>query len=54
MPLSLQQRADIYLHHWWNLWPLPAQERIQRMQQIVDDYEFEEQLALVAHEMELA
>lgn len=52
--LNSQQRADIYLAHWWNLWPLPAEERRKRFAQIIADIEFEEELQLVTREMEAA
>jgi len=52
--MSSQQLADILLAQWQLLWPLPPAERIERIDQIRQDYEFEEQLRAVAHEMELS
>jgi hypothetical protein len=49
--MTSQQFADVLLHHWWNLWPLPAAERIKRIDEIRLDYEFEEQLQAVSAEM---
>ena len=49
--MTSQQFADVLLHHWWNLWPLPAAERIKRIDEIRLDYEFEEQLQVVSIEM---
>ena len=46
-----QQFADELLRHWQLLWPLPAQERIKRIDEIKQDLEFEEQLRFVAKEM---
>lgn len=50
--MTSQQLADELLNHWRNLWPLPAAERIKRIDAIRADMEFEEQLRLVKHEME--
>lgn len=49
--MTNQQLADILLRHWQLLWPLPASERIKRIDEIAKDYQFEEQLRLVAQEM---
>ena len=51
--MTNQQFADVLLHHWQLLWPLPPAERIKRIDQIRQDYEFEEQIALVGREMEV-
>lgn len=53
MPLSSQQIADLLLAQWQLLWPLPAAERIERIEQIALDYDFENQLRAVSHEMEV-
>lgn len=34
MVMSSQQRADVLLSHWQNLWPLPPAERIKRIDEI--------------------
>ncbi len=52
--MTSQQLADELLHHWQLLWPLPAAERIKRIDDIRLDYEFEDQLRLVTLEMEAA
>jgi hypothetical protein len=52
--MSSQQLADILLAQWQLLWPLPPAERIKRIDEIRQDYEFEEQLHAVTREMELA
>jgi hypothetical protein len=39
--MTSQQFADELLHHWRNLWPLPAAERIKRIDEIRADLEFE-------------
>ena len=52
--MSSQQLADILLAQWQLLWPLPPAERIKKIDQIRQDYEFEEQLKAVTHEMEFA
>jgi hypothetical protein len=49
--MTSQQFADELLHHWRNLWPLPAAERIKRIDEIRFDIEFEEQLKAVSTEM---
>jgi hypothetical protein len=49
--MTSQQLADELLAHWRNLWPLPAAERIKRIDEIRADLEFEEQLAAVSIEM---
>jgi len=49
--MSSQQLADLLLHHWWNLWPLPPAERMARIEQIEADYLQEEILRRVAEEM---
>ena len=54
MPLTSQQRADLLLAHWRLLWPLPAAERIKKIEEIEQDYLFEEQLHIVSKEMEEA
>jgi hypothetical protein len=50
--MSSQQLADILLHQWQLLWPLPPAERIKRIDEIRRDYEFQEQLHAVHTEME--
>lgn len=52
--MTSQQFADELLHHWRNLWPLPAAERIKRIDEIRSDLTFEEQLAEVREIMEQA
>lgn len=52
--MTSQQFADELLHHWRLLWPLPAAERIKRIDEIRADMEFEEQLSAVSVEMEAA
>ncbi len=46
-----QQIADEILHHWQLLWPLPASERLKRIDDIKQDYQFEETLQCVQKEM---
>jgi len=50
--MTNQQLADCLLSHWQNLWPLPAAERIKRIDEIRSDLIFEEQLAEVREIME--
>jgi hypothetical protein len=50
--MSSQQLADILLSQWQLLWPLPPAERIKRIDEIRQDYEFQEQLHAVHTEME--
>lgn len=52
--MTSQQLADELLHHWRNLWPLPAAERVKRIDEIRADMEFEETLQNVRKEMENA
>lgn len=52
--MTSQQEADELLRHWQLLWPLPAVERIKRIDETKADYVFEEQLAIVHREMEAA
>jgi len=49
--MTSQQLADELLHHWQLLWPLPAAERIKRIDDIGKDLEFECVLKLVTVEM---
>ena len=49
--MTSQQLGDELLRHWQLLWPLPAAERIKRIDEIRLDYEFEEQLQAVFVEM---
>jgi hypothetical protein len=49
--MTNQQHADLLLAQWQLLWPLPAAERIERIEAIALDYVFEEQLALVSSAM---
>ena len=50
--MSPQQEADELLRHWQLLWPLPAVERIKRIDELTKDYRFEHELRLVQQEME--
>lgn len=43
-----QQLADVLLHHWQNLWPLPPAERIKRIDEIRLDHEYEHLLDNIA------
>jgi hypothetical protein len=52
--MTSQQLGDELLRHWQLLWPLPAAERIKRIDEIRQDLEFEEALSLVTKEMERA
>jgi hypothetical protein len=52
--MTSQQFADQLLAQWQLLWPLPAAERIKRIDEIRADLEFEEALSLVTKEMESA
>jgi len=52
--VTSQQLADQLLAQWQLLWPLPASERIKRIDEIRSDMEFEETLQNVKHEMEQA
>lgn len=49
--MTSQQQADVLLHHWQLLWPLPAAKRIEIINEIAADYSYEDQLRLVAREM---
>lgn len=49
--MTNQQVADQLLAQWQLLWPLPAAERIKRIDEIRADMEFEEQLSAVSVEM---
>jgi hypothetical protein len=49
--MNSQQLADALLTHWQLLWPLPAAERMERINQIADDLLFEEQIKAVSIEM---
>jgi hypothetical protein len=49
--MTSQQVADQLLAQWQLLWPLPAAERIKRIDEIRADIEFEEQLSAVSVEM---
>lgn len=49
--MSNQQLADVLLTHWQLLWPLPAAERIKRIDEIAADIVFEEELQCVQREM---
>jgi hypothetical protein len=54
---SSQQLADVLLHHWQNLWPLPPAERIKRIDEIRLDHEYErllDDIALAVQEPEPA
>lgn len=50
--MTNQELANVLLHHWQLLWPLPPAERIRRIDAIRADLEFERDLALVKDEME--
>ncbi|HMI55181.1 MAG TPA: hypothetical protein VK494_03240 [Gemmatimonadaceae bacterium] len=52
--MTSQQFADALLQHWQLLWPLPAAERIKRIDEIRADLILEEQLAQVRDIMETA
>jgi hypothetical protein len=52
--LSSQEFGDILLSHWHNLWPLPAAERIKKIDEIERDMIYQMQLGLVSQEMEEA
>lgn len=52
--MTSQQLADELLTHWRLLWPLPPAERMERIDQIAKDLDFENQLKAVAVEMEAA
>lgn len=49
--MTNQQIADELLRHWQLLWPLPAAERIKRIDEIAKDYEFESKLRVISEEM---
>jgi predicted component of type VI protein secretion system len=49
--MTRQQLADELLIHWRLLWPLSPSERMERINAIAADLEFEEQLSLVSTEM---
>jgi hypothetical protein len=49
--MTSQQLGDELLRHWQLLWPLPAAERIKRIDEIRSDLEFEEQQQSVAEAM---
>lgn len=49
--MTSQQKADELLKHWQLLWPLPAAERIKRIDEITKDYQFEEALEGVREAM---
>ena len=49
--MTSQQLGDELLRHWQLLWPLPAAERIKRIDEIRQDLLFEEQINLVSIEM---
>jgi hypothetical protein len=52
--MTNQELANVLLHHWQLLWPLPPAERIRRIDAIRADLEYQEQLRAVAEQMELA
>lgn len=49
--MTSQELANVLLRHWQLLWPLPAAERMKRIDEIAKDYQFEAQLSEVAKEM---
>lgn len=49
--MTSQQLANELLHHWQLLWPLPAAERVKRIDDIKEDYLFEENMRCVEREM---
>jgi hypothetical protein len=50
--MSSQQIADLLLAQWHLLWPLKPAERMRIIEETRLDYEFEDQLRRVSHEME--
>ncbi len=50
--MNSQQRADVLLSHWQNLWPLPPAERIKRIDEIRQDYEYEHMLGEISAAMQ--
>lgn len=50
--MTNQQLADVLLAQWQLLWPLPPAERIKRIDEVRQDYFYEEQLSAVSFEME--
>jgi hypothetical protein len=52
--MTSQQHADLLLSQWQALWLLPPAERIRRIDEIKQDFEFEEMLQSVRNEMEYA
>lgn len=51
---SSQQIADLLLAQWQALWALPPQERMKLIEETKLDADYENQIAVVRHEMELA
>lgn len=49
--MNSQQLADCLLHHWQNLWPLPAAERIKRIDELRLDMTYQIQIEEVTREM---
>jgi hypothetical protein len=49
--MTSQQFGDVLLAHWQLLWPLPAAERIKRIDEIRADLEFETVQQSVAEAM---
>jgi predicted component of type VI protein secretion system len=49
--MTSQELGDVLLHHWQLLWPLPASERIKRIDEIKADLIFQAELEAVSIEM---
>jgi hypothetical protein len=49
--MNSQQFGDVLLAHWQLLWPLPAAERIKRIDEIRLDLTYQIQLEEVTREM---
>ena len=50
--MTSQQLADLLLAQWRLLWPLSPAERMERIEEIAKDYEYEEVMAAVKEEIE--
>ena len=50
--LTAKQHSEIIKTHWKLLWPLPHRERMRVLDELLADYEFEEQLRRVSEEMQ--
>jgi hypothetical protein len=49
--MTSQEFGNVLLSHWQELWDLPASERGQRINEIADEIQYDEELQLVANEM---